>query len=172
MALAVDIKRQANGRGSRALSHPSPEGSRAAIVRAHRAPARLCTRCCARRATAPSSHSLHRPMLRLTSSQTMTMGSIVICLSSCNREYSACQAATAKSNASGPRSEDAIDRRPDDRVLVCWRVSVSPLGVTCESDALYVLRLSIYTFKGLKTHTWDTRQRAGNVFCKREKWQK
>ena len=49
MALAVDIKRQANGRGSRALSHPSPEGSRAAIVRAHRAPARLCTRYCARR---------------------------------------------------------------------------------------------------------------------------
>lgn len=49
MALVVDIKRQVSGRGSRALSHPSPEGSRAAIVRARRAPARLCTRCCARR---------------------------------------------------------------------------------------------------------------------------
>ena len=40
------------------------------------------------------------------------------------------------------RSEDAIDRRPDDRSIVL-RVSVSPLGVTCESDALHVLRLSI-----------------------------
>ena len=45
------------------------------------------------------------------------------------------------------RSEDALDRRPDDRSGVL-RVSVSPLGVTCESDALYVLRLSIYL--GLK----------------------
>ena len=44
-------------------------------------------------------------------------------------------------------SEDAIDRRPNDRSGVL-RVSVSPLGVTCESDALYVLRLSIYL--GLK----------------------
>ena len=41
------------------------------------------------------------------------------------------------------RSEDAIDRRPDDRSIVL-RVSVSPLSVTCESDALHVLRLSIY----------------------------
>jgi len=60
------------------------------------------------------------------------------------------------------RSEDAIDRRPDDRSIVL-RVSVSPLSVTCESDALHVLRLSIYL--GRK-HIWDTRQRAGNVFCK------
>ena len=73
-------------------------------------------------------------------------------------------AATAKSNASGPR-EDAVDRRPDDRSGVL-RVSVSPLGVTCESDALYVhaeLRISVYT---LGFNTWATRQRA-DVFCKR-----
>ena len=91
MALVVDIKRQVSGRGSRALSHPSPEGSRAAIVRARRAPARLCTRCCARR------RRLLFPLLaqtdvaidhKLTSSQTMTMGgSIVICVSSYNRNY-------------------------------------------------------------------------------------
>ena len=31
------------------------------------------------------------------------------------------------------RSEDALDRRPDDRSGVL-RVSVSPLGVTCESE--------------------------------------
>ena len=40
------------------------------------------------------------------------------------------------------RSEDALDRRPDDRSGVL-RVSVSPLGVTCESDALHVLSLRI-----------------------------
>ena len=49
MALVVDIKRQVSGRGSCALPHPFPEGSRAAIPRARCAAARLYTRCCARR---------------------------------------------------------------------------------------------------------------------------